>query len=293
MLRFWLLMMVFVLVSMVGAGGALAASSKKGPPRKAILLVAFGTSAHEARKAYDHIDTLAGKAFPDVEIRWAYTSRTIRMKLAAQGETLHSPEVALAQMMDEGFTHVAVLSLHVIPGEEFHALSRNVQLFSEMAGGFERILLAQPLLVSYGDMVRVAKILLKEIPSDRKPEDAVLFMGHGSGKHAADAMYAAMSYILQDLASNVFVATVEGNPTLNDVLPKLLERKVKKVYLIPFMAVAGEHARSDMAGAKPESWQSVLTRNGIACKPILTGSAESPDIVEVWLDHLREVFSQL
>jgi cobalamin biosynthesis Co2+ chelatase CbiK len=53
--------------------------------------------------------------------------------------------------MNDGFTHLAVLSLHTIPGEEFHELYQNAQLFGQMVGGFEKILVARPLLFSLND----------------------------------------------------------------------------------------------------------------------------------------------
>jgi sirohydrochlorin cobaltochelatase len=261
--------------------------------KRAILLVAFGTSVPEAETAYDRIDAAVKKDFPGTEIRWAYTSKVIRAKLAKQGRQLDSPETALARMMDEGFTHVAVLSLHVIPGIEFHELYANAQQFSRMVGGFERIVVAQPLLSSHEDMLRVAKALLKKIPPDRKREDIVLYMGHGSEKHPSDAIYTAMNYIFEGLDSNVFVATVAGYPSLQELLPKIEKQGVKKAYLIPLMAVAGDHARNDMAGDKPGSWKSILTEKGVACETVLSGVAEYPEVVEVWLSHLREVFAQL
>lgn len=288
-----LVLFAMLALNMLWPVSTFADPGKKGSPRKAILLVAFGTSVPEAQKAYDRIDAQAKKAFPEVEIRWAFTSRTIRARLASQGKSVSSPEVALARMMDEGFTHVAVLSLHVIPGKEFHDLYRNAELFGQMADGFERILVASPLLSSRDDMVRVAKALLQRVPSDRKPEDAIVFLGHGNGKHPADAIYAAMSYTFQELASNVFVGTVQGYPSTDEILAKLSGKNIRKAYLIPLMAVAGDHARNDMAGDKPDSWKSVFTKNGIGCEMIQVGIAEYPEVVEVWMDHLRDAFSRL
>ena len=46
-----------------------------------------------------------------------------------------------------------------------------------------------------------------------------------------------------------------------------------------------------MAGDEPESWKSILTRNGYQCESILKGTADYPEIVEVWLDHLRTVLA--
>ncbi len=73
-----------------------------------ILLVAFGSSEASAQVSFDNIDRSVKKAYPDIPVRWAYTSYIIREKLAKQGKVLDSPEVALAKMRDEKFTHVAV-----------------------------------------------------------------------------------------------------------------------------------------------------------------------------------------
>jgi sirohydrochlorin cobaltochelatase len=262
-------------------------------PKRTILLVAFGTSEPRGRNAYHFIEERVRKAFPSGDIRWAFTSRTIRRKLWREGKTADSPETALARMMDEGIDEVAILSLHVIPGEEFHHLTRNAHLFSEMSGGFRRVGIARPLLSSQEDLARVARGLLNTIPGERRPEDAVIFMGHGSKKHPANALYAAMNYLLQNVAPAVHVATVDGYPSLHDVLPRLSTKGSRKVYLMPFMVVAGVHAVSDMAGDGPDSWKSILQREGYTCEVSLTGIAEFPEIVEVWVDHLREVLGAM
>ena len=94
-----------------------AAHGEKRPEKKAILLVAFGTSVPEARKVFDKIDEQTRKAFPDVEIRWAFSSKMIRAKLAREGNVMDSPETVMAALMSDGYTHVAVLSLQTTPGE--------------------------------------------------------------------------------------------------------------------------------------------------------------------------------
>jgi sirohydrochlorin cobaltochelatase len=292
MQRVWFLLMALALLSLFAARGAFAAEEKKKSPKKAILLVAFGTSVPEAQKAYGQVEEAVKRAFPGTEIRWAYTSTVIRAKLAKQGKQLDAPEMALAKMMEEGFTDVAILSLHVIPGKEFHDLYTNVQLFSQMVGSIPHIVVARPLLSSHEDMVQVATALLKKVPSSRTPSDVVVYMGHGSEKHPADAIYAAMNYVFEQLDTNVLVATVDGYPSIQDLLPKIVERKPGKVYLIPLMAVAGDHARNDMAGAGPDSWKSVLAGKGLASEAVLLGIAEYPDIIDVWLRHLREVLSE-
>ncbi|MCK8603638.1 sirohydrochlorin cobaltochelatase [Desulfoferrobacter suflitae] len=260
---------------------------------KAIVLAAFGTTVPEAQKALDHIDSLAKQAFPQVEIRWAYTSKIVRNKLAKQGKVIDSPETALSRLMDEGYTHVAVLPLHTIPGAEFHELYHNVRLFGQMAGGFQQVAVALPLLSSHQDMVQVAKAMLHHVPAQRTADEAVVLMGHGSEHHPSDAIYPAMNQVFQEMDPNVFVGTVEGYPAIDDLLPKLRAREVKKVYLMPLMAVAGDHARNDMAGPDADSWKSILEKNGYTCESILQGTGEYPRVVQVWLDHLHTAYTQL
>jgi sirohydrochlorin cobaltochelatase len=162
-----------------------------------------------------------------------------------------------------------------------------------MTGGFERLIVARPLLSSYEDMVRTASVMAARVPVSRGQLEAVLFMGHGSGKHPSDAIYIAMSHLLCRMAPNLFMATLAGRPSLQDVIPALRERRVNKVYLIPFMAFAGAHVRKDMAGDNPDSWKSILARSGFTCEMDMTGMAEVPELVNIWLGHLHDAFERL
>jgi sirohydrochlorin cobaltochelatase len=281
---------VGLVVLLAAAGGFASAHEKSRPAKKGILLVAFGTSIPEARKAYDNIERMMKAAFPDVPIRWAYTSSMIRRKLAKQGQSLDSMEAALAKMRDEGFTHVGVQSLHIIAGWEFHELQRNAAAFGAMAGGFDRITVGGPLLASQEDFAKVTAALLIHLPPARKPAEAVVFMGHGTS-HPSNASYPALMYYLQRKDPLVFMGTVEASPTIEEIQQLLTARKVKTVYLMPFMAVAGDHAANDLAGDEETSWKSTLTRAGIKCIPVLKGSAEFDDIAAIWVDHLKAAAS--
>ncbi len=52
------------------------------------------------------------------------------------------------------------------------------------------------------------------------------------------------------------------------------------------MSVAGDHAKNDMAGTEEDSWLSILTKEGIECVPVLKGTAEFDQFVDIWVDHL-------
>jgi sirohydrochlorin cobaltochelatase len=86
---------------------------------------------------------------------------------------------------------------------------------------------------------------------------------------------------------NIFVGTVEGYPDVDLIKELVLKKKIKKAYLMPFMSVAGDHAKNDMAGAEDDSWMSILTKAGIACVPVLKGTAEYDAFVDIWVDHIK------
>lgn len=258
--------------------------------KKGILLVAFGSTVPEAQVSFKNIDDAVKKAFPGVPVYWAYTSRIVVRKMAEEGKHLFTPEEALATMMRKDYTHIAVQSIHTIPGEEFHGLVENAHRFARMDKGPRSVLVGYPLLATSEDMEQAAEAILEVLPRERRKDEAVVLVGHGS-HHPADVYYAALAYRLQKSDPNVFVGTVEGWPGLDDVKAELKKKGIRKAYLMPFMSVAGDHARNDIAGSGADSWKSVLEKEGISCVPVLKGTAEYQSFVEIWLDHLQQAFS--
>ena len=284
---------IFVVVFLLSVTTAFSAGhEKKDAVKNGILLVTFGTSVPEAEKSFEHIGKKVKEAFPNVDVRWSYTSFIIRKKLAKEGKMIDSPEIALAKMMDEGFTHVAVQSLHMMPGFEYEDLFKNARLFSEMAGGIQKIACGSPLLMHHEDFEKTVEAALSILPSERGKDDAIVFMGHGT-HHPSNAVYAALMYEFWKKDKNIFVGTVEGSPDIEDIKVLLLEKNIKKAYLIPLMSVAGDHARNDMAGDEPDSWKSILSSAGITCVPVLKGLAEYDAFAGIWVDHLKKAMKNL
>ena len=175
--------------------------------------------------------------------------------------------------------------LHTIPGVEYHDVLRTAHAFKAMPGGME-VLVGCPLLFRHEDMERAVEAMLDAVPKARKPGEAVVLMGHGT-HHPGNTYYPALQYYFWKKDPNVFVGTVEGTPSLEDIKAELKARNIKKAWLLPFMSVAGDHATNDMAGAEPDSWKSVLSKAGIKCTSVLKGTAEYDKIVDIWVDHLR------
>ncbi|MDR2528070.1 MAG: sirohydrochlorin cobaltochelatase [Synergistaceae bacterium] len=258
--------------------------------KRGVLLAAFGTSVTEAERGISNLAEETRLAFPDVEVRLTYTSNIIRRKLKRErGVDFPSPPEALARMNDEGFTHVYVQPMHVIPGEEYDDLKSVVEAFTSIKGkySFERVALGQPFLSNPSDCGLMSAILARrfaDLPSDK----AVVLMGHGS-PHEANAMYGEMQKALSRLKGRFFLGTVEASPTFEDVLASLKKTPCETVVLSPFMVVAGDHARNDLAGDEPDSWRSRLKKSGYKVEANLVGLGEYPEVAALFVKRVREL----
>ena len=266
-------------------------NAQTNSPKKGILLITFGTSYPEARKAFDNIEGQVKNHWPEVDVFWAYTSGFIRKKLAKQGIQIDSPSEALAKMGEAGYTHIAAQSLHIIPGSEFHDVVRTVKGFTQVQKGLEKTTMGRPLVSKHEDLERVARFFTEQFPIATNDE-AVVLMGHGT-HHDANVYYPGFQYYLNDLSDRHYVATVEGYPSLDNVIKQLKKEHTQKVTLTPFMSVAGDHAQNDMAGEEKDSWKSQLEAEGFEVNIVMKGLAEYDEVVDIWMDHLNEVFDEL
>jgi len=191
-----------------------------------------------------------------------------------RGKQIDSPTEALAKMGENGFTHVAVQSLHIIPGEEYSNLKLTVEAFNKMPKGIQVCTLGTPLLFTDTDNKKVATFIDAEYKNRTGVQSAVVFMGHGT-HHSSNIYYPGFQYYL------------------NQVISELKTNKIEDITLVPFMSVAGDHAKNDMAGDEPDSWKSVLEKEGFKVETVLKGLAEYNPVVEVWVEHLKGAFNHL
>lgn len=284
--RFLVLLLAFWLVSLSPAVHA-------AEPREGLLIVAFGTSVPEAVPALKALDADFRAAFPDAAVEWAYTSQIIRKKLAARGTPVGGISDGLAALARKGVKVVRVQSLHVMAGEEFSALERAVLLdVKAHPGRFEAVYLGRPLLESRQDAREVAAAVLQSC-GGRAPGEGLVLMGHGQAHGRADLVFEGMRRAFVEADGLTFMASVEGSRTFDDLARELATRNVKTLWVQPFMIVAGDHARNDLAGEEADSWASRLRAQGFQVKTNLLGMGEIAGVRAVFIRHALETKDDL
>lgn len=256
--------------------------------KKGILAVSFGTTHDAAREeSIEAIERQWTQIFSEYTVRRAFTSGIVRRKLSERGILVQSVSEALRQFEEDGYTHVWVQPTHFIPGEEYDRLKAEALGFKDR---FTFLKIGEPLLVQEEDYDTVVTIMKKQNPvSD---DEACIFMGHGT-YHEANRVYEKIEKRLEkESGRRYFMATVEGIPSIEDILEQLkAEKSVRRLRLVPFMLVAGEHARNDMAGEEAESWKSICGSRGYEVSCVLHGMGFYEEIRELYVQKCRKCLS--
>ena len=244
---------------------------------KAVLVTSFGTSHKDTRKkCLDSIENEVKAKYGSEKVERAYTSGVIR-RIVEKKEGIHifDQNEGLEALKNKGYDEIVTMSLHILDGIEYAKLNDKYGKISK------------PLLVNDEDF---EKVVNDEEFNSTEGNDAIVFMGHGS-ESAADSTYQRLQeeYVKAG-KDNIFIATVEGQVTIEDVIQKLKGRGFRKILLKPFMIVAGDHAKNDMASDEEDSWKTILQNEGYEVTPLLKGMGEYEFIRKMFMDKLEEVY---
>ncbi len=314
-----LLSLLFIIAVFSLTMVAPVAAAKTKPVKKAIVMAGFGTSYPSALVAITNIRDRVRKAFPETRVEMAFTSNIIRKIWHKRQDDkqfltdnpnipkdilyVKGPLATIANLQDEGYNVIIVQPTHIYAGEEFADLSAYVAGLNAIKTiktkfmPFKKLVIGRPLLGKAGiehdyheDLVPAAKALAADVALANKNGATLVYMGHGN-EYYSTGTYAEFQQTLQKMypKTNILVGTVEGYPSLDNVVSALVHTKTKKVMLKPFMIVAGDHANNDMAGDDDDSWKMVLKSKGINVITVTKGLGENSKIADIYINHIKDV----
>lgn len=255
--------------------------------KKAILSVSFGTKDPELeKKTIDLLEEEYKDVIPKAEIYRAITNEAvIKIKHELEGDDapVYAVRETLARMVLDGVTHVYVQPAYLLHGREYEEL---VEMIFSHKADFVSVKCGEPLLASQEDLEAVANAIMEPF----KDEDAaVCFVGHGS-EHYTNAIYCALDYALKDQGyDNAHVATFNAYPKIEKVIGHLKKNSTKKVFVSPFMFVAGESAMEGVCGDSADSIATKLREAGFTVEPKRVCLAENEKIRDIFKKHLAEI----
>ena len=244
---------------------------------KVILVTSFGTSHKDTReKSLDVIENRVKETYGKEKVERAYTSGIIRRIIEKrEGIHIYDQKEGLETLKNKGYNEIITMSLHILGGIEYSKLDAS---YGEVT---------EPLLKTEEDYV---KIVNNDEFNNLEGNDAIVFMGHGTESAADSAYHKLQEEYIKAGKNNIFVATVEGEVTIEDIIEKLKMGDYKKILLKPFMIVAGDHAKNDMASDDEDSWKTMLKNEGYEVTTLLKGMGEYEFVQEMFMDKLEKVY---
>lgn len=247
----------------------------------AILLAAHGSVIPEAARAYEHLQARFAAAYAPIPVRLTITSKRGGGKLAGQGRAIPLFSETLASMHAEGFSKIAVQSLYVAAAEVFQKMRNDARIIAP------DIIIGSPLMGCEADIPSFADAVSAILPPERRPDDAVILMGHGRIDGIADPLYLSLAKELQRRDRHIFLSNLVGSLDFNSRRKEIRAAGIRRVWMQSLLIAVGHHVTHDMFGSHAESLRSQLVSDGIEVIPILKGLGEYDIIAELLISRLR------
>ena len=260
--------------------------------RPVILVTSFGTTFESSRSiTIGAIESVIAERFPQYEVRRAFTSNNVRRILLERDKIqIDGVPQALEKLAAEGVKKVVVMPTHMLEGDEYD--NKIVKVVKEFEGRFEDIRAGRALLTNAMDLRHMAAVLDLATAEFKAPGTARVFMGHGT-EHKANEGYAKLQQIIKERGIyDMFIGTVEAEPTLEDMVKIVKDGGYSSVVLSPLMIVAGDHATNDMAGDDEGSWKSTFEKAGLKVTCRVTGLGSDWRIQRMIAYHCKEAIEK-
>jgi len=303
-------LLLLAMISFTTPSLAMTRTLQKGP---AIVIVAFGTTT-DARETYDFFENQLRQELPEpwlkAPISWAYTSEIVReranKKFAEKGDPqrYRSLMQVLADLEDQGYRQVAVQSLHIFPGQEYEEMVKVINAFRGLG-----------LRIEYGGTLMHKWEMVFEavgaVSQEFLPvaDGCTLLVGHGTPESFSEAnnTFLGLDRYLSQKYPKVFAGTVNGVLTREQTLAQAKVCSPKRVRIVPFMFVAGDHIMNEIMGNEQgkdgaSSWAKELEDAGITVetvsteyqgRKVLKGLGFYPEINRIFIKQLTASLQRL
>jgi len=228
---------------------------------KAIVLTAFGSADLDGIKKSiglleKDLNSYFGKEYTVVK---SFTSNKI-IDLLKERHNYVIPHLSkmLFNLVNQGYEEVIIQPLHIMSGRDKKQIE---EIVDEYKYSVEKLVISKSLFTDE-DKLNKESYEIGNIICENIGDADILLVGHGSQK-SSNKIYDVIEEAVRDITNKkVYMATLEGEKTIDIVIENLANDKVKNLIVKPLFIIPGKHVISDISTGD-ESWINMLREKNI------------------------------
>ncbi|GKU25669.1 sirohydrochlorin cobaltochelatase [Clostridium folliculivorans] len=245
--------------------------------KKGLIILSNGTADLEAlaryEKVIDNINT--SKYFEVVKV---FASDKIIGKLKARHNiSIPNLREGIEQFIKIDVEDITVATLFLIEGKEYEEAEGVIKEFRKLNSNHNINITRAALILqnkerSYEFIDRINPIINKE--------EQIILVAHGTS-HSAQMSYYEFQESLRDKGyDNIYIGTIEGETSFEEIVNQLKTRNIKRVVLQPLLFVIGFHGKKDLITDNPNSWKSRLIGEGFEVSTSDKSLSEIQEVID-------------
>lgn len=232
--------------------------------KKAIILV------------FTHSDKTGNENFQN---SMAEKFKEYRIYLVASQEL----ETLILRLDLEKYNTVIVQPITIIAGIEYNKIKETALIYQ---GQFNYFRLGKPLLDNEDNILRIVEVL-KDVYFDKKPDQGVIWVGHGNRKTSSEA-FKLLSKAYDKLLKREMLITLNDFDDLNVLMDKINSWKIKELLIAPFFIMIGNHYKKEVVSYDPISLRYFFLSKGfvvnVSCQPLI----EHSGIIDMYKELIQQ-----
>lgn len=229
---------------------------------KAIVLVAFGSADLQGiKKSIGFLEKDLNSCFgEEYTIFKAFTSNRI-IDLLKERHDYVVPHLSklLFNLVNQGYEEVIIQPLHIMSGRDKKQIE---EIVDEYKYSMKKLVISKTLFTDEYEKLNKESYEIGNIISENIGDNDILLVGHGS-KTTSNKLYDKIEEAVRDITDKrVYMATLEGEKTIDIVIENLVNDKVNNLILKPLFIIPGKHVIDDISTGKG-SWIEMLKEKNI------------------------------
>lgn len=253
---------------------------------KALIIVSFGTASLEGIEVLENFEEDVKKELQGkYNVFKAFTSSSMsNILFNKHGKLVQRLEEILYKLNNEKYKEIYIQPLHIIEGSEYSHINK---VLKEYSYTFSKIRIGNVLMGENEEkFLKGSNVIYEAINKNFKSKDSnIILVGHGS-KNTNDYKYKKIKEkFIEEGFKNTYIGTLEGENQKEEILNKMLEDKIREVYLVPILMLPGKHILKDIFGDY-DSWKTLLEDNNIKVNYIKKSLLQYDDIKMYYINNI-------